>query len=73
MYHTQPIQQTRRHVRLWETLSQFDFDREFIPGKENTTADCLSRLAELMVEEGTLHLAEAQERPPSPRGRRFIR
>lgn len=50
-YHTQPPKQTRRHVHLWETLSQFDFDWQFIEGKKNVLADSLSRLAELMVEE----------------------
>jgi hypothetical protein len=65
-YHSQPPKQTRRHVRLWETLSLFDFDWKFIEGKKNVIADSLSRLAELMVEEGTLHLKDARE--PDPNG-----
>jgi hypothetical protein len=43
---------------LWDTLSDFDFDRAFIPGKENNVADSLSRLAELMEAEGTLSVAQ---------------
>ncbi|GAA5994424.1 hypothetical protein JCM11641_001062 [Rhodosporidiobolus odoratus] len=64
-YHTQPPKQTRRHVRLWETLSQFDFDWEAIPGKKNVLADSLSRLAELMHTEGSLSLREAREPVPA--------
>ncbi|GAA5969842.1 hypothetical protein JCM11641_008057 [Rhodosporidiobolus odoratus] len=64
-YHTQPPKQTRRHVRLWETLSQFDFDWEFIPGKTNVLADSLSRLAELMQTEGSLSLRETVEPLPA--------
>ncbi|GAA5985975.1 hypothetical protein JCM11641_004887, partial [Rhodosporidiobolus odoratus] len=64
-YHTQPPKQTRRHVRLWETLSQFDFDWEFIPWKKNVLADSLSRLAELMHTEGSLSLREAREPVPA--------
>ncbi|GAA5985310.1 hypothetical protein JCM11641_005389 [Rhodosporidiobolus odoratus] len=60
-----PPKQTRRHVRLWEKLSQFDFDWEFIPGKKNVLADSLSRLAELMQTEGSLSLREAQEPLPA--------
>ncbi|GAA5973565.1 hypothetical protein JCM11641_007124 [Rhodosporidiobolus odoratus] len=63
-YHTQPPKQTRRHVRLWETLSEFNFNWEFLPGKKNGLADSLSCLAELMATEGTLSLPEAKE--PSP-------
>ncbi|GAA5875076.1 hypothetical protein JCM1840_001758 [Sporobolomyces johnsonii] len=65
-YHTQPPKQTRRHVRLWETLSEFNFDWEFIPGKKNGLADSLSRLAELMVSEGSLSLPAAREPEPHP-------
>lgn len=46
-YWDQPPKQTRRHVRTWHALSEFDFDWEFIPGKNNSLADSLSRLAEL--------------------------
>ncbi|GAA5979967.1 hypothetical protein JCM11641_008248 [Rhodosporidiobolus odoratus] len=63
-YHTQPPKQTRRHVRMWETLSEFHFTWEFLPGKKNGLADSLSRLAELMASEGNLSLPEARE--PSP-------
>jgi hypothetical protein len=28
---------------LWDMLSEFDSEREFIPGRENTLADSLSR------------------------------
>ena len=35
---------TRRHVRIYNELSRFDFTMEFIPGRENTLADSLSRL-----------------------------
>ncbi|GAA5897884.1 hypothetical protein JCM5296_004960 [Sporobolomyces johnsonii] len=64
-YHRQPPKQTRRHVRLWETLAQFDFDWEFIPGRRNVLADSLSRLAELMKVEGSLALREAREPAPA--------
>jgi hypothetical protein len=50
-YWTQPPKQTRRHVRMWETLSGFDFDWEFTSGRSNAIADSLSRLAELSLEE----------------------
>ncbi|GAA5982777.1 hypothetical protein JCM11641_007785, partial [Rhodosporidiobolus odoratus] len=50
---TQPPKQSRRHVRLWESLAEYGFDWEFIPGKENTLANALSRLAEL-EEDGTI-------------------
>ncbi|GAA5857701.1 hypothetical protein JCM9279_006410 [Rhodotorula babjevae] len=46
-YWTQPPKQTRRHVRLWETLAEYNFSWQFIPGKTNELADALSRLAEL--------------------------
>ncbi|GAA5918254.1 hypothetical protein JCM5296_000269 [Sporobolomyces johnsonii] len=65
-YHTQPPKQTRRHVRLWETLAVFDFDWEFIPGRKNSIADSLSRLAELMSADGLLKLPVAQEPRPAP-------
>ncbi|GAA6050719.1 hypothetical protein JCM3770_006594 [Rhodotorula araucariae] len=46
-YWSQPPKQTRRHIRLWETLSQYDFDWLFTPGKTNVLADALSRIAEV--------------------------
>ncbi|GAA5885381.1 hypothetical protein JCM3774_004861 [Rhodotorula dairenensis] len=45
-YWTQPPKQERRHVRLWETLSQYDFDWMFTPGRVNVLANALSRIAE---------------------------
>ncbi|GEM12715.1 hypothetical protein Rt10032_c24g6732 [Rhodotorula toruloides] len=62
-YWSQPPKQTRRHVRLWETLAEYDFKWRFLPGKTNELADSLSRLAELVEAEG-LELEEAVE--PSP-------
>ncbi|GAA5984568.1 hypothetical protein JCM11641_006552 [Rhodosporidiobolus odoratus] len=59
----QPPKATRRHVRLWEVLAQYDFDWEFIPGVQNVLADVLSRLAELDGEDG-VELLDAPE--PSP-------
>jgi hypothetical protein len=49
-YWSQPLKQSRRHVRTWETLSGFDFNWEFTSGKSNSFADALSRLAELDLE-----------------------
>ncbi|GAA5994452.1 hypothetical protein JCM11641_004573 [Rhodosporidiobolus odoratus] len=57
---------TRQHVRLWETLSQFSIVWAFIPGKKNTLADSLSRLAELCADDVWLALPDAQEPPPAP-------
>lgn len=37
---------TRRHVRMANELSRFDFDIEFIPGRDNHIADSLSRIWE---------------------------
>ncbi|GAA5974657.1 hypothetical protein JCM11641_007043 [Rhodosporidiobolus odoratus] len=65
-YWDQPPKLTRRHVRLWETLSQFSLVWEFIPGRLNTFADALSRLAELCADEDWLTLPIAQEPPQSP-------
>ncbi|GAA5981118.1 hypothetical protein JCM11641_003119 [Rhodosporidiobolus odoratus] len=64
-YWDQPPKVTRRHVRLWETLSQFSLFWDFIPGKLNVFADSLSRLAELCADEDWLTLPVAQEPPPS--------
>ncbi|GAA5980370.1 hypothetical protein JCM11641_001779 [Rhodosporidiobolus odoratus] len=64
-YWEQTPKLTRRHVRLWETLSQFSLLWDFIPGKLNVFADSLSRLAELCAEEEWLTLPDAQEPPPS--------
>lgn len=58
-----PPKQTRRHERIWESLSQYDLKWQFIPGKSNSIADSLSRLAELEDAEG-LDLPVADE--PSP-------
>ncbi|GAA5979969.1 hypothetical protein JCM11641_008249 [Rhodosporidiobolus odoratus] len=65
-YWDQTPKLTRRHVRLWETLSQFSLLWDFIPGKLNVLADSLSRLAELCADEEWLTLPVAQEPPPSP-------
>ncbi|GAA6054665.1 hypothetical protein JCM3770_006376 [Rhodotorula araucariae] len=46
-YRSQPPKPMRRHVRLWETLSQYDFDWFFTPGKTNVLTDALSRIAEV--------------------------
>jgi len=46
-YWTQAPKENRRQVRTWHELAEFDFDWEFIPGRKNTIADALSRLAEL--------------------------
>jgi hypothetical protein len=37
---------TRRHIRMYNELSHFDFEMEFIPGKDNVIADSLSRVWE---------------------------
>jgi hypothetical protein len=63
-YWDQPPKLTRRHVRLWETLSQFSILWDFIPGRLNVLADSLSRLAELCAEDLALPLPPAQEPPP---------
>ena len=34
---------TARHVRYHNSLSEFDFDIEYVPGKENVVADAMSR------------------------------
>ncbi|GAA5992873.1 hypothetical protein JCM11641_001369 [Rhodosporidiobolus odoratus] len=57
---------TRRHVRLWERLSQFSITWAFIPGKKNVFADSLSRLAELCADDAWLTIPDAQEPPPAP-------
>lgn len=62
-YWTQPPKQTRRHTRLWETLGEYDFRWMFTPGKTNTLADSLSRLAELDAE---IDLPVALEPKPDP-------
>ncbi|GAA5990067.1 hypothetical protein JCM11641_001024 [Rhodosporidiobolus odoratus] len=64
MHEHLPPKATRRHVRLWEVLAQYDFDWEFIPGVKNVLADALSRLAELDEEE-RLDLPDAPEPTPS--------
>ncbi|GAA5977291.1 hypothetical protein JCM11641_000055 [Rhodosporidiobolus odoratus] len=64
-YWDQTPKLTRRHVRLWETLSQFSLVWDFIPGRLNVFADALSRLAELCAEEDWLTLPIAQEPPPA--------
>ncbi|GAA5993948.1 hypothetical protein JCM11641_007864 [Rhodosporidiobolus odoratus] len=64
-YWDRPPKLTRRHVRLWETLSQFSLSWEFIPGKENVFADSLSRLAELCAEDEWLQLPDAKEPTPA--------
>ncbi|GAA6001864.1 hypothetical protein JCM5350_008266, partial [Sporobolomyces pararoseus] len=75
-YWDQPPKLTRRHVRLWETLSQFSILWDFIPGRLNVLADSLSRLAELCADDqllssadpsqlSSLPLPPAQEPPPS--------
>ena len=63
-YWQQDPKLTRRHIRMWETLAEYDFDWEFIPGKENDLADSLSRLAELGSTVENLSLPVATE--PSP-------
>lgn len=64
-YWQQPVQQTRRHARIWELLSQYDIEWQFIPGKSNSVADSLSRLAELDGTDG-LALPDADEPSPAP-------
>ncbi|GAA5994050.1 hypothetical protein JCM11641_000614 [Rhodosporidiobolus odoratus] len=64
-YWDQTPKLTRRHIRLWETLSQVSILWDFIPEKLNVFADALSRLAELCAEEEWLSLPVAQEPPPS--------
>ncbi|GAA5978443.1 hypothetical protein JCM11641_007947 [Rhodosporidiobolus odoratus] len=64
-YWDRPPKLTRRHIRLWETVSQFSLFWEFIPGRENVFADSLSRLAELCVEEKWLNLPTAREPEPA--------
>ncbi|SDA00000.1 BZ3501_MvSof-1269-A2-R1_Chr2-2g04392 [Microbotryum saponariae] len=44
---TQKLRQTPRHIRMCLELSRFDFEFEFIAGKNNTLADLLSRLWEV--------------------------
>ncbi|SCZ99856.1 BZ3500_MvSof-1268-A1-R1_C104g00572 [Microbotryum saponariae] len=44
---TQKLRQTPRHIRMCLELSRFDFEFEFIAGKNNTLADSLSRLWEV--------------------------
>lgn len=63
-YWAQPPKQTRRHVRLWETLSEYNFNWRFLPGKTNELADSLSRLAEL-VESERVPLENALEPTPA--------
>ncbi|GAA5921099.1 hypothetical protein JCM5296_000017, partial [Sporobolomyces johnsonii] len=63
-YWSQPPKQTRRHVRTWEKLAEYDFTWEFIPGKRNVLADSLSRLAELDGSDG-VDLPVANEPLPS--------
>ncbi|GAA5879540.1 hypothetical protein JCM16303_003244 [Sporobolomyces ruberrimus] len=63
-YWSQPTKQTRRHVRLWESLSQYDFRWDFIPGKSDNLADSLSRLSELDGTDG-VDLQETNEPLPS--------
>ncbi|GAA5988231.1 hypothetical protein JCM11641_002094 [Rhodosporidiobolus odoratus] len=63
-YWTQPPKQTRRHVRLWEVLAQYDIVWEFVPGKNNTLADSLSRLAEIEGLDG-IDLPVAEEPVPA--------
>ncbi|SCZ99686.1 BZ3501_MvSof-1269-A2-R1_C29g00047 [Microbotryum saponariae] len=41
---TQKLRQTPRHIRMCLELSRFDFEFEFIAGKNNSLADSLSRL-----------------------------
>ncbi|SCZ99444.1 BZ3500_MvSof-1268-A1-R1_Chr7-2g09538 [Microbotryum saponariae] len=65
---TQKLRQTPRHIRMCLELSHFDFEFEFIAGKNNTLADLLSRLWE--VKQGS-HEDQSlpEERPctsPSP-------
>ncbi|GAA5883412.1 hypothetical protein JCM1840_000196 [Sporobolomyces johnsonii] len=60
----QPPKQDWRHVRMWEELALYDFDWEFIPGKQNHLADSLSWLAELDGSDG-LDLPTAPEPSPS--------
>ncbi|SCZ96913.1 BZ3500_MvSof-1268-A1-R1_Chr4-2g06848 [Microbotryum saponariae] len=48
---TQKLRQTPRHIRMCLELSRFDFEFEFIAGKNNSLADSLSRLWE--VKEGS--------------------
>ncbi|GAA5974836.1 hypothetical protein JCM11641_008388 [Rhodosporidiobolus odoratus] len=61
----QPPRQHRRHVRLWEGLAEYDMDWEFIPGKKNTLAVALSRLAELEDEAAVTDLPFAPKPEPS--------
>ena len=62
-YWTQPPKQNRRSTRTWETLAEYDFEWSFIPGKINTAADALSRLAEF--EESQQDLPVAEEPTPA--------
>ena len=62
-YWEQPPKQTRRHVRMWDTLSGYDFDWEFTAGRDNVFADALSRLHELDETEDTEFVVE-----PDPDG-----
>ncbi|GAA5825093.1 hypothetical protein JCM10212_000157, partial [Sporobolomyces blumeae] len=64
-YWDQDLKLTRRHVRTWETLAEFDFDWEFISGKDNALADSLSRLAELDGQADGPVLPVAQEPVPA--------
>jgi hypothetical protein len=57
-YWEQPPKQTRRHVRMWDTLSGYDFDWEFTAGRDNVFADALSRLHELDETEDTEFVVE---------------
>ncbi|GAA5988700.1 hypothetical protein JCM11641_006509 [Rhodosporidiobolus odoratus] len=61
----QPPKQHRRHVRLWESLAEYSFDWEFIPGKKSVLADALSRLAELEDEGDDIDIPFAPEPTPS--------
>lgn len=42
---------SRRQARWMETLQQYDFDVEYIPGKTNVVADALSRRPDLQIQE----------------------
>jgi hypothetical protein len=60
---------TRRHIRMYNELSRFDFEMEFIPGKDNVIADSLSRVWEcddlVASDSDFVHEPDLDSIPPS--------
>ena len=60
-----------RRARWHETLAKFDFTVVYVPGKDNTVADCLSRWA-LPTSKGMTDVSAHGDEAETPEAKRII-